>query len=45
MQKVFGLGSLAATMLPYSAFLLISGLALTVIWVILGWPLGPNAPV
>jgi len=44
-QKEFGLGSLAATMLPYSAVLLISGLTLTVIWVILGWPLGPNAPV
>ena len=44
-QKEFGLGSLAATMLPYSAVLLMSGLALTVIWVILGWPLGPNAPV
>jgi aminobenzoyl-glutamate transport protein len=44
-QKEFGLGSLAATMLPYSAVLLVSGLALTVAWVILGWPLGPNAPV
>ena len=44
-QKEFGLGSLAATMLPYSAALLVSGLTLTVIWVILGWPLGPNAPV
>jgi len=44
-QKEFGLGSLAATMLPYSAVLLVSGLTLTVVWVILGWPLGPNAPV
>ena len=44
-QKEFGLGSLAATMLPYSLVLLISGLALTIIWVILGLPLGPNAPV
>ena len=44
-QKEFGLGSLAATMLPYSMFLLGSGLLLTIAWVILGLPLGPNAPV
>lgn len=44
-QKEFGLGSLAATMLPYSMLLLISGLLLTVVWVILGIPLGPGAPV
>jgi len=44
-QKDFGLGSLAATMLPYSMLLLISGIALTIIWVVLGIPLGPNAPV
>ncbi len=44
-QKEFGLGSLAATMLPYSMFLLGSGLLLTIVWVILGLPLGPNAPV
>ncbi|MEX2469647.1 MAG: AbgT family transporter [Pseudohongiellaceae bacterium] len=44
-QKEFGLGSLAATMLPYSALMLLAGLAMTIIWVILGIPLGPNAPV
>ncbi|MEQ8954489.1 MAG: AbgT family transporter, partial [Gammaproteobacteria bacterium] len=44
-NKDFGLGSLAATMLPYSIFLLLSGIVLTVVWVILGIPLGPNAPV
>ncbi len=44
-QKDFGLGSLAATMLPYSMFLLGSGLLLTIVWVISGIPLGPNAPV
>ena len=44
-QKEFGLGSLAATMLPYSVALLIAGLALSIVWVILGIPLGPNAPV
>ena len=44
-QKDFGLGSLVATMLPYSMFLLLSGLVLTILWVFLGLPLGPAAPV
>ncbi len=44
-QKDFGLGSLVATMLPYSLFLLLAGLLLTVIWVFLGLPLGPLATV
>lgn len=44
-QKDFGLGSLAATMLPYSILLLLAGLVMTIIWVVLGIPLGPNAPV
>ncbi len=44
-QKDFGLGSLVATMLPYSMFLLLSGLILTIMWVFLGLPLGPAAPV
>ena len=44
-NKDFGLGSLMATMIPYSIWLFISGLTLTVIWVILGIDLGPGAPV
>ena len=44
-QKEFGLGSLIATMLPYSVFLLLTGLLLTMVWVFAGWPLGPLAPV
>jgi aminobenzoyl-glutamate transport protein len=44
-QREFGLGSLAATMLPYSALLLLSGILLTVVWVVLGLPLGPGAAV
>jgi aminobenzoyl-glutamate transport protein len=44
-QREFGLGSLAATMLPYSALLLLSGIILTVLWVVLGLPLGPGAGV
>jgi aminobenzoyl-glutamate transport protein len=42
-QKDYGLGSLTATMIPYSLFLLVSGLVLVMIWVALGLPLGPGA--
>jgi aminobenzoyl-glutamate transport protein len=41
----FGLGSLAATMLPYSLWLLIAGLGLTIGWVMLDLPPGPGATV
>ncbi|GAA4035602.1 AbgT family transporter [Parerythrobacter jejuensis] len=44
-DKDFGLGSLAATMLPYSIGLLIAGLAMTIGWVVLDLPLGPGASV
>ncbi len=44
-QKDFGLGSLAATMLPYSIGLMIAGLAMTIGWVVLDLPLGPGAQV
>jgi aminobenzoyl-glutamate transport protein len=42
-QKDFGLGSLAATMIPYSIWMMITGLAMTMIWIWLGLPLGPGA--
>lgn len=41
----FGLGSLTATMIPYSIFMLISGLILTMIWAALDLPLGGGATV
>lgn len=44
-QKDYGLGSLTATMIPYSIWLLISGLAMTMIWIALGLPLGPGTTV
>jgi aminobenzoyl-glutamate transport protein len=44
-QPSFGLGSLAALMLPYSVWLLISGTLLMIGWIALGFPLGPNAPI
>ncbi|WP_300376651.1 AbgT family transporter [Henriciella sp.] len=44
-QKDFGLGSLMAMMIPYSVWMLISGVLLVVLWVWLGWDLGPGAPM
>jgi len=44
-KKDFGIGSLTATMIPYSIWILIMGAAFTVLWVMAGWPLGPAAPV
>ncbi len=41
----FGLGSLTATMIPYSLWILIVGLGLTFGWVYLDLPLGPGAGV
>jgi len=44
-QKDFGLGSLTAMMIPYAVWMLISGVILVMIWILLGIPLGPGAPV
>ena len=44
-QQGFGLGSLAATMLPYSIGLMLAGLLMTIGWVVLDIPLGPGAGV
>ena len=44
-QKEFGIGSLAATMVPYSLWMLLAGLVLTMAWVVIGLPLGPAAPI
>jgi aminobenzoyl-glutamate transport protein len=41
----FGLGSLTAIMIPYAAWMLITGLALVVLWVFTGFDLGPGAPM
>ncbi|MEN0077896.1 MAG: AbgT family transporter [Pseudomonadota bacterium] len=41
----FGLGSLTAMMIPYSVWLLVSGVILMMIWIFAGIPLGPGASV
>ena len=40
----FGIGSLTAMMLPYSLWLLVTGMILTFSWIALDLPLGPAAP-
>ena len=44
-KKDFGLGSLTAMMLPYSIWMLITGVILVVLWAFAGLPLGPGAPM
>ena len=44
-QPEFGLGSLTATMVPYSIFLMISGVALVIAWVAMGLPLAPGVTI
>ena len=44
-QKGFGIGSLTAMMIPYSIWMLVTGIALVMLWVALGIPLGPGAPI
>lgn len=40
-----GIGTITAMMLPYSISFLISWTILLMTWVVLGWPLGPGAPL
>ena len=42
-DKKAGIGTIIATMLPYSVVFLISWLVLLVIWILVGLPLGPGA--
>ena len=44
-QKDFGLGSLTAIMIPYSLWMLITGVILMVLWIAFGINLGPGAPM
>lgn len=44
-DKKSGVGTLISMMLPYSFFFLIAWTVLLVIWMLLGWPLGPGAGI
>ncbi len=41
----YGIGTIVATMLPYSAALLILWTILLAVWMLLGFPTGPDAPL
>ena len=40
-----GIGTLLVTMLPYTIIFLIGWLILLIIWLLMGWNLGPGAPI
>lgn len=40
-----GIGTVIATMIPYSIVFLIGWSTLFAIWIFMGWPLGPGAPL
>ena len=40
-----GLGTLVATMLPYSVAFLVGWTLLLIVWILLGLPVGPGAPL
>jgi aminobenzoyl-glutamate transport protein len=42
-QSSAGLGTLVATMLPYSVTFLVGWTMLLVVWILAGWPVGPGA--
>jgi aminobenzoyl-glutamate transport protein len=44
-DKKAGIGTLIATMLPYTIVFFIVWVFLLVVWVLLGWPLGPGAGI
>ncbi|MEM7011901.1 MAG: AbgT family transporter, partial [Verrucomicrobiota bacterium] len=44
-DKDFGIGSLTAMMIPYSVWMLITGVVLIIVWIAMGIPLGPGAPM
>jgi aminobenzoyl-glutamate transport protein len=40
-----GIGTLTAMMLPYTLVNLVAWMLMLVLWVWLGWPTGPGAPL
>ena len=44
-RKDIGIGTIIALMLPYSIAFLVSWSILLLIWILLGWPLGPGASI
>ena len=45
LPPIIGIGTLTATMLPYSLCFLVFWSLLLVAWLLLGWPIGPGAGI
>ena len=44
-DKKVGIGTLISVMFPYSLFFFITWSIMLIIWMLIGLPLGPNAPI
>ena len=44
-DKKAGIGTVVATMLPYTMVFLAAWIVLLVIWLLFEWPVGPGAPL
>jgi len=44
-QKDIGLGTLISLMMPYSIIFGITSTLILVLWILFGWPLGPDSPL
>lgn len=44
-QKDIKLGTVIANLLPYSIALLITWTIFTIVWYLIGLPVGPNGPI
>ena len=44
-EPTAGIGTMTATMLPYSMCFFFGWTLLLIAWVLLGWPVGPGAPL
>ena len=44
-DRKIGVGTLVATMIPYSIAFALGWIVLFTVWYFLGWPLGPDAPL
>jgi aminobenzoyl-glutamate transport protein len=44
-EKDIGLGTIISAMLPYSVVFALTAIPMLLLWMFLGWPLGPGAPM
>ncbi|MEX2532216.1 MAG: AbgT family transporter [Gemmatimonadota bacterium] len=44
-EKDIGLGTIISAMLPYSVVFALTSVPLLILWILMGWPLGPGVPM